>query len=178
MMIQPQGMSLGLLQQGVVKMIKRILIALFCVVLLVSFTGSTLAVEKKTKDEKAKKEETKADTAKQAKKDEAQKDSAEKESDKKSKDKPAAKATAVSSVSSAANKQFDTFIDKNGNGIDDRRENLKNKAVTEAAAKKKESSEKKAETKKPQPKKKAETKDDSTKKAGEKKSDDKKGKKK
>ncbi|HOD65872.1 MAG TPA: hypothetical protein PK186_00835 [candidate division Zixibacteria bacterium] len=131
-------------------MIKRIFISLVCAGLLFSLGGNAGAVEKKSKDDKAK-TETKAGAVK--------------------KDAPVKKDPAA--AKKPATKQFDTFVDENGNGIDDRRENLKNKAVAEsqaARAKAQSVSAKQAESKKADGSKKA----DSVKKVEPKKATDKK----
>ncbi|MCP4684301.1 MAG: hypothetical protein GY867_02535 [bacterium] len=89
---------------------KRILTFIFCAAFLVSGGGSAWAVEKKSK------EKPKTET-------EEKKEPAKKEAPKK----PAAKKPSPPKKKPETKKKYDDFVDKNKNGIDDRRENLKKK---------------------------------------------------
>lgn len=96
---------------------KRALTYLLMVMLLAAFTGTTGAVEKMAKDDKAKKEQTAQQI--QAKKTDASKSPTQQ---------PQAKPKTAPKTDP---KRFDSFVDENANGIDDRRENLKTKAITQ-----------------------------------------------
>lgn len=93
---------------------KRLLTYAFCTLFLLSSGGSAWAVEKKSKDDKpaSKTEEKKKP---------------EKKSDNEPEEKPAKKAPQKPPKKPAKKKKYDDFVDKNKNGIDDRRENLKKK---------------------------------------------------
>lgn len=88
---------------------KRFLTFAFCALFLLSSGGSAWAVDKKSKDNEppSKSEEKKKPEKKP-----------EKEPAKKPPDEPTNK---------PEKKKYDNFVDKNKNGIDDRRENLKRK---------------------------------------------------
>ncbi|MFZ5980214.1 MAG: hypothetical protein ACOYVF_06235 [Candidatus Zixiibacteriota bacterium] len=83
---------------------KRMMTYLFCTMFLFSLNGSAFAVEKKVKKTEVKKTEVKKETP--------QADLKDKKTD------------------STSGKKYDTFVDKNNNGIDDRKENLKKKTTT------------------------------------------------
>ena len=84
---------------------KRVFTLLICTLFLLSCGGSSWAVEKKSKDEKP----------------------ASKTEQKKPEAKPADKKPAPPQAKQEPKKKYDDFVDKNKNGIDDRRENLKKK---------------------------------------------------
>jgi len=94
--------------------LKRLLIGLVSVAVLFAFSGEAMAVSKKTKKEESKKvvAKQKPDAKKPAPK--ATKQPAKKPSTPAVK-KPAQKATKPP-------KKYDDFVDKNNNGIDDRKE--------------------------------------------------------
>ncbi len=90
---------------------KTIVVYILTGLLAVSFSGTAQAVEKKEKD---------------AKKIEKKELVNEKQQQKGGSQEKAAK-TSVNSNKTPAQNKFDSFIDKNNNGIDDRKENLKSK---------------------------------------------------
>lgn len=121
-------------------MLRRMLLALLCGALIISFVGSTLAVEKKGKD--------KASVVKKATK--AKQGTSKKAVTAKKNDSAAA---AVNAKKAAP--KYDKFVDLNKNGIDDRKEKLvsksKSKPKAQADSTKKQvkkTSSKKKETKK------------------------------
>ena len=79
---------------------KKILTYLICLAFALSLSGPVLAVDKKEKKPKTKTEEKKKPESSDKKKPEAKK------------------------------KKYDDFIDKNKNGVDDRRENVKKKPAS------------------------------------------------
>lgn len=102
----------------------RIIVSLMCVVFMLSLSGETLAVEKKDKDKKAvikKAKVTKPVVVKQ------------KPALIKSRD-----TSGVFASDSSGTRKYDRFIDKNKNGIDDRKEKLvsKSKATDKKVPKK------------------------------------------
>ncbi len=104
---------------------KRLLTYLICAAFVFSLNGDLQAVEKKQKKESSKK------TAQQ-----------KPGSSKSVRKTPVKKQTALKSQ-----KKYDTFIDRNNNGIDDRREKLKPKVASKSTAKKKPAPKKKAASK-------------------------------
>jgi hypothetical protein len=89
-------------------MMKRFLYTLLSLVILFSFCGESFAVDKKTKKEPSKQKVVKK--AKPVAK------------------KPPAKNAKAVKPTKGKGKKYDNFIDKNGNGIDDRKEKLVPKA--------------------------------------------------
>ena len=92
---------------------KRFIVLLISMAVLVTFSGDVMAVSKKTK-----KDTTKTKVIKQ---------------EKPKVKKPAASKTAKKVTNE---KKYDNFIDKNNNGIDDRKEKLVPKATTQDKTKK------------------------------------------
>ena len=137
-------------------MTKRILTYLFCGLFLLASAGPVMAVKKKTKTDKDQQEE-KADKEKKAdsKDSGARSDSVDKKKSADPKKTPAVPPLLRSpgQGSTAARqavpdrKRYDTFVDRNGNGIDDRRENLKHKAVTRTEQQKEETNKESAAAK-------------------------------
>jgi len=84
---------------------KRYLAYIICALFLFSLNGSLLAVEKKDKKKIEKKEQVQ------------EKDLTKKDP------------KATDTKQKATEKKYDTFVDKNNNGIDDRKENLKKKTT-------------------------------------------------
>jgi len=99
-------------------MMRRFFTWVVCVLMLAAFNGSAFAVEKKTKDKAAKQTVQKKTTAK-------------------------TKGKTAGRTKASTSKKYDNFIDKNKNGIDDRRENLKKKTTAKTAKSKKKSEDKK-----------------------------------
>ena len=95
---------------------KRIFTYLLTVFLLFAFTGNLAAVEKKEKK--------------------TVKKTVVKKTDKKNKSTKSSKST-KSKKATGSKKKYDTFVDKNKNGIDDRKEKLKKKTTPKKATKKK-----------------------------------------
>ena len=91
---------------------KRYITYIFCALFLFSLSGTAFAVEKKVKKADVKKTAVKKETPKKNLKD--------------------------TKTKQTAKKKYDNFIDKNNNGIDDRKENLKKKTTKKAETKKKE----------------------------------------
>ncbi len=92
---------------------KRFIVLLVSIAVLVAFSGDVLAVNKKTK-----KDTTKTKVIKQ--------------------EKPKAKKPAAAKTAKKITKEkkYDNFIDKNNNGIDDRKEKLVPKAAKQDKTKK------------------------------------------
>jgi len=109
---------------------RRLFTYFICAVFFFSLTGDLAAVEKKKKKETAKKTvQQKADSSQPVKKSLGKKQRVPKSA-----------------------KKYDTFIDKNKNGIDDRRERLKPKTLSKPPTKKKSTARKKGSDKKPKKK--------------------------
>ncbi|HUV30242.1 MAG TPA: hypothetical protein VMY05_04005 [Acidobacteriota bacterium] len=96
---------------------KRLLTYLLCAAFLFSLSGVASAVEKKKKEDTPKAKVQKRDTS----------------------SKTVTKTTAKKTIlvpkrPAATKKKYDNFVDRNKNGVDDRRENLKQKVQKKPAA--------------------------------------------